>query len=371
MWDLHDRLEEHITEDSCRAELASFSESGQLVPALARPILADPMYDYELIYGARRLFIARHLNLPITIEVREMSDREAIIALDIENRHRLDVSPYERGRSYAKWLHLAQFETQETMARALKVSPAQVSRLLKLARLPSVIVAAFTNPLQIREVWGIELYERWQDPQCRHAMAQTARQIRQLKPRPAASQVYEQLAGNVHAGRRAARGALDARRDEVVHDSRGAPLFRVRFQRRNVALLIPAKRLPLKSLKQLKINLAGLLQLETAQRADSSSSSTELAWIGQSTREEQPQSAHSPHHCLPIPILSKNSNDTAGNAAAGCPATHSDGALDILGDNVPTVLTYSPTVDDVRRLGEPSSVGCGARQNQSGFARQK
>jgi ParB-like chromosome segregation protein Spo0J len=67
------------------------------VPALGRPLHGDLEFDVEIIYGARRLFVARHLNMPLQVELREMSDREALVAMDIENRLRTDISPYERG----------------------------------------------------------------------------------------------------------------------------------------------------------------------------------------------------------------------------------------------------------------------------------
>ena len=86
MWHLHDRLEHLIVEDTCRAEIHSFAKHGQLVAALGRPVRADPDNDVELICGARRLFVARHLNVQLLVEVREMTDRAAVIARDIENR---------------------------------------------------------------------------------------------------------------------------------------------------------------------------------------------------------------------------------------------------------------------------------------------
>jgi hypothetical protein len=86
MWDLHDRLEAYISEASCRGEIASFSTHGQIVAVLARPLHGDPDYDVELITGARRLFVARHLNQPLAVDMRALSDKDALIAMDTENR---------------------------------------------------------------------------------------------------------------------------------------------------------------------------------------------------------------------------------------------------------------------------------------------
>src|SRR5688500_12250742 len=116
MWELHDRLEVDITEESCKAEIESLRMHGQLIPVLGRRIKDDPDYDIELIYGARRLFAARNLNKQLAVELREISDREAILAMDVENRQRCEVSPFERGRSYVRWLQAGHFSSQEDLA---------------------------------------------------------------------------------------------------------------------------------------------------------------------------------------------------------------------------------------------------------------
>src|ERR1700680_1284415 len=164
MWALHDRLEAGITAETCKSEIASFLKHGQLVPALGRPVNGDPDCDIELIYGARRLFVSRHINRSLRVELREMWDREAIIAMDIENRQRADVSPYERAISYAACLRAGHFGSQQELARALKISASQVSRLLSLAKLPAVVVNAFATPFDICEGWGVDLIERMIDP---------------------------------------------------------------------------------------------------------------------------------------------------------------------------------------------------------------
>ena len=236
LWDLHERLEHTIGEGNCRAEIDSFKEHGQLIPALGRPLQNDPNHDVELICGARRLFVARHLNVPLLIELREMSDQDAIIAMDIENRQRRDVSPYERGLSFARCLRNGCFKSQEELARALKISQSQVSRLLALAQLPSVVVNAFPSSREIREGWAPDILSSLQ-PDQRHITIQRARSIAKVSPRPPAVDVYRQLIGAAMPGRRPRR----RRGDEVVTDADGSPLFRVRTLGSAIALLVPIK----------------------------------------------------------------------------------------------------------------------------------
>ena len=239
MWALHDRLEEYLTEDSCKAEIESFDKHGQLVPVLGRPIQNDSSCVAELIYGARRLFIARQLNIPLRVMLRQVSDLEAIVAMDLENRQRKDLSPYERALSYARLLRTGHFRSQEDMARVLNVSASQVSRLLKLTKLPTVILSAFASPLDICETWGQELVDAWADPERRQALVRVARAIAADTQRPNPGAIYEQLLGASAPRRHAKRGS----REEVISDCSGKPLLRVRRLRSSVVLVLPMRSL--------------------------------------------------------------------------------------------------------------------------------
>jgi len=260
MWALHDRFESTISEQSCREEISSFTKHGQLVPVLGRPLRGDPDHDVELIYGARRLFVARHINQEIAVELREMSDREAIVAMDIENRLRSDISAYERGMSYARWLRGGHFQSQDDIARALRTSASQVSRLLKLARLPSVVVDAFGAPGEIRESWGLEIMEALDDPERRQPTLRSARTIAAIAPRPPGQEVHRQLLTAV-TGRR----ARSASRDRVVKDAAGNPIFRIRRLRSTVALLLPSERVSEQTLAAVTRGVVDILQQGAAE----------------------------------------------------------------------------------------------------------
>jgi ParB family transcriptional regulator, chromosome partitioning protein len=234
MWELHDRLEAYVTAETCSAEIESFEKHGQLVAALGRPLTDQGGFDVELICGARRLLVARLLKKPLLVELREMTDREAIVAIDIENRQRADVSAYERGLSFAQWLRSGHFTSQEEIVRVLRLSPAQVSRLLRLSRLPTVILKAFSTPTDIREGWGLDLLDALEDENRRQATINTARALAQATPRLPGKEVYRQLMAATRG-----RSARKRTRDEVVTDDVGQPLFRVRRQNRSLALLLP------------------------------------------------------------------------------------------------------------------------------------
>ena len=256
MWDLHDRFDCQVNETSCRAEIESFSKHGQLVAALGRPLQGDPEYKVELIYGARRLFVARYLNRPLLVEMSNLSDREAIIAMDIENRHRIDISPYERGMSYAKWLRSGHFSSQEEIARSLHVSASQVSRLLKLSQLPTVVVDAFGSVANICEGWGLEIMSSLEDPYKRQRTIRVARELCRRTPRPPAREVLRQLLAAPVSGPKVRAAA----HDEIVKDSRGIPLFRIRQQRNSISLLLPIEKVSALSLEKVRRALCCILQ---------------------------------------------------------------------------------------------------------------
>lgn len=254
MWDLHDRLEESLSEESCRKEIESFLKCGQIVPALGRILHDDPDHDVELIYGARRLFIAKHLARDLLVEIREISDRESIVAMDIENRQRIDISPYERGLSYGRLLRSGHFKSQDELARALNVSTSQVSRLLKISQLPAVIIDAFPDIKELHETWGLKLHEAISDPTRRQAVIAKARNIAKATCRTPAKDVFRALIS-------ASAGLIlkSAAHDEVVKDPTGKPTFRIRRLRDSVALVLPVEKVSAETLITLRETVLRLL----------------------------------------------------------------------------------------------------------------
>ena len=255
MWARHDRLEEYLTEESCKDEIESVTAQGQLVPALGRPLRGDSDHDVEIVCGARRLFVARHLGIRLQVELRDMSEREAMVAMDAENRLRKDISPYERGLSYVSLLRAKYFKSQDEMAQAFSVSASQVSRLLKLAELPSVVVSAFASPLDIREGWGLDLHKGWHDANTRPILAQRARALAARTPRLKAQEVYERLLAPAGTAARQRRKC----RDNVVKGDTGAPLFRIRYQRNTVALILPNSLVGATSLEMIRRAVSEIL----------------------------------------------------------------------------------------------------------------
>jgi ParB/RepB/Spo0J family partition protein len=268
MWEQHGRLEEALCAQECKDEIDSFSRFGQLVPVLGRPLRGEPQFDFELIYGARRLFVARHLATSLLIDVRTISDREAATCLDIENRLRRDLSPYERGCTYNHWLRAKLFHSQDELARALSISASQVSRLLKLAELPAVLVAAFPSPVEICETWAKDLLTRFQDPRTRERMVADARALARRSTPLSAVDVYRRLLGES-----VGRPRFANRRRELAHRSGesitnpATEMVRVEVRGNTIALLLPASRISCGCLDEIRTCIEQILHRASPQVA--------------------------------------------------------------------------------------------------------
>lgn len=234
VWDLNDRMEEYVTEESCRSEIASVERDGQLVPTVGRTLKGNPDFDIEIICGARRLFIAKHLGIPIRVELRDLTDRQAAVAVESENSLRKETSPYERGMWLAKLLRQGIYQSRDEMARDLRITPTQVTRLLKFAELPAIVIGAFPSPHDILESWAVELHKAWNDER-RRMIADRCRSLASVQPRPPAISVYTSLVASPTHGGRARSQAMR----RIVKSPDGTTLLRLERQRKEVVLRIP------------------------------------------------------------------------------------------------------------------------------------
>lgn len=233
MWELHQRLGEEVNLQTCAPLIESIRVNGQRLPVLGRPSTHTSGPPIELIYGARRLFAAETLGINLLVDVRQVDDSVALIEMDLENRLRIDISAYERGLSYRRWLTCGIFKNQALLAEALAISESQVSRLLCYAELPAAVVGAFQAPSVIREEWAVVLAKQCRDPQRRAQVVRRAREhARSLQIRPA-PQVFASLTedGDLTHKPRA--------RDTVVKDAYGTPLMRVAYRSDSVHFIIP------------------------------------------------------------------------------------------------------------------------------------
>jgi ParB family chromosome partitioning protein len=255
MWKMHDRMVDFISVGSCSDDIENIRTNGQRHPVLGRHVQGEKGFDIELIYGARRRFIAEYLGIKLKMEIRDdISDQECLIEMDAENRDRRDISPYERGISYRRWIEEGYSQSQAEIARGIGLSRAYVNRLIKIATLPPVVVGAFGNPQSMKEEWGLRLARLCEDDALKYKMTDIARKIDGEQSTLNPLEIYQRLC---LAGRGSGRKRSKLSRVELVRNSSGKPAFRVKYGRDSVSLVFPnsIKTSELERLKTLALDL--------------------------------------------------------------------------------------------------------------------
>lgn len=132
--------------------LEGIRAQGQSSPILVRP---HPTVRgrYQVAFGHRRLRAAAELGKPVRAVVKELSDRELVVAQGQENSARADLSFIERAR-FAQHLQEAGYD-RETIMSALSVDKTTVSRLIAVtSQLPEAVIDAIgPAPATGRDRW--------------------------------------------------------------------------------------------------------------------------------------------------------------------------------------------------------------------------
>ena len=256
LWQLHQRSGEELSEDSCKELIASMQRHGQLHPALGRKPDGETGAGIELIYGGRRLFAAKRLGIKLLVDVRSLDDRAAIVEMELENRLRTDITPYERGMSYRHWLNAGVFASQSELAREIGVSEAQVSKLLRYAELPAAVVAAFDSVRSIREEWAVALAKLCGDPHRRPGLVRRAREFGRSEQPHSPEIVFRRLVSDDSLRGR----ATTEKGDEVVRSSSGRPIYRIVVRSSTIHFILPRTSISEDLLRQLKCQVTTILE---------------------------------------------------------------------------------------------------------------
>ncbi len=135
---LQDRLDD---DPEAHAKLvASIKEYGQQVPVMVRQ---DPNHEgrYQIVYGRRRVAALRELRLPVKAMVRDLNDRDLILAQGQENSARKDLSFIEKVH-FARQMRDAGYD-RKVICDALSVDKTVISRMFSVADgLPPKVIAA-------------------------------------------------------------------------------------------------------------------------------------------------------------------------------------------------------------------------------------
>lgn len=118
----------------------SISEYGQQVPVLLRH---SPNYEgrYEIVFGRRRVRALRELQMPVKAMLRELNDRELIVAQGQENSARKDLSFIEKA-NFAAQMARAGYE-RKIICDALSIDKTVISRMLSVTdTIPEKLIRA-------------------------------------------------------------------------------------------------------------------------------------------------------------------------------------------------------------------------------------
>lgn len=135
---VQDRLESDSAEDEGLRQ--SIETYGQQVPVLVRP---HPQVEgrYQIVYGRRRVLALRDLGRPVKALIRDLDDRELVLAQGQENTARRDLSFIEKV-NFARQLQDMGYD-RKVICDALSVDKTLISRMLSLAeRLPVELIEA-------------------------------------------------------------------------------------------------------------------------------------------------------------------------------------------------------------------------------------
>jgi len=188
------------------------ARSGQEFPIKVRAIEGDAAHDFEVVAGHRRLKACLELDRETTGGFRVLAILDANtaelknIALKMyrENKIREDLSPYEYGRMFRKWIDAGVFKTQGEIAAATRLSQPSVSVYMAVHELPREIHAAFGDPRLISVRWIQELAKALKADEA--AVLALARELAKTNPRPAVELVFEALTNPGTPASKARRG---------------------------------------------------------------------------------------------------------------------------------------------------------------------
>ena len=136
---VRDRLD---SDDSGFDELVeAIRERGQDTPVLVRP---HPKVAgrYMVVFGHRRVRAARALGRKVRAVVKNLEDREHVVAQGQENSARQNLSFIERARFAASLANLNFDEDGSTALAALTVDRATLSKMLSVAAIPNEVLDA-------------------------------------------------------------------------------------------------------------------------------------------------------------------------------------------------------------------------------------
>lgn len=166
---------------------------GNVQPIKVRP-LTGSTDRYEIIFGYRRHRACLDLGLPVLALVEQVNDKQLFKEMERENRDRLDLSPWEQGRMYQQSLSEGLFASLGELSKEIGIDKGNLSKALRLAELPDVVVNAFPSPLDLQYRWAKLLNDAIQQAPD-HVLARAKRLSENKKGKHSSKEVLDILLG--------------------------------------------------------------------------------------------------------------------------------------------------------------------------------
>ena len=131
----------NFDDESISALAESIKQHGILQPLLVRPYGSG----YQIVAGERRWRAARMLGLSeVPVQIKELSDLEAMQIALIENLQRENLNPVEEAKGYSERVESFGM-TQEDVAKTVGRSRSSVANAMRLLALPNEVLEMLEN----------------------------------------------------------------------------------------------------------------------------------------------------------------------------------------------------------------------------------
>jgi ParB family chromosome partitioning protein len=190
-----------VDDDPKMLELVrSLQANGQDQPVRVRPAPDGAAAKYEIVQGHRRLAACLHLDrvtdggfkIRALLDVAAKDARNLVLKMYRENEERFDLSAYEKGVQFQKWIDAGLYETAREIAAEIGVGEATVGKYLAIATLPQFVLDAFTDLREIPVRAGSALSQLSSSSNL-SAVQKEAVRIARLDPRPSCDEVIKLL----------------------------------------------------------------------------------------------------------------------------------------------------------------------------------
>jgi len=157
----HDRS--LLADDPKFGELVkSLRVNGQENPIRVRPVKNALPFEFEIVSGHRRHAACLALDaetkggftILAIVDAGAAEARDLVLKMYRENEERHDLSAFEKGRMFVRWLEASLYENQRELAAAVGLGEAAAAKYLAVATLPAPILSAFRDERTIPMSWG-------------------------------------------------------------------------------------------------------------------------------------------------------------------------------------------------------------------------